>query len=41
MTIALTSPNVLRVFEIAGLDVLYEIFPSRRKAIQRLGITPD
>jgi anti-anti-sigma factor len=41
MAIALTSPSVLRVFEIAGLDMLYEVVPTRRKALERLGLTPD
>jgi anti-sigma B factor antagonist len=41
MAIVVTNPSVLRVFEIAGLDVLYRVVRTRKLAIQRLGLTPD
>jgi len=41
MAVVLTNPSVLRVFEIAGLDVLYRVVRTRKRAFERLGVTPD
>ena len=41
MAIVLSNPSVLRVFEIAGLDVLYRVVRTRKLAVARLGLTPD
>src|SRR5215218_120528 len=41
MAVVLSNPSVLRVFEIAGLDVLYRVVRTRRLAYDRLGLTPD
>jgi anti-sigma B factor antagonist len=40
MAIVLVNPGVLRVFEIAGLDVLYRVERTRKLAFERLGLTP-
>ena len=41
MAIVLADPGVKRVFDIAGVDALYPIEPTRKKAADRLGLTPD
>jgi anti-anti-sigma factor len=41
MAIVIANPTVDRVFEIAGLDVLYRIERTRRRALEQLGVTPD
>ena len=41
MAIVIVSPNVSRVVEIAGLDVVYRVVRTRKMAFERLGLTPD
>jgi len=41
MAIALSNPSINRVFEIAGLDILYRIVRTRRRALERMGLTPE
>jgi len=41
MAIVLSDSGVKRVFDIAGVDALYPIEPTRNKAADRLGVTLD
>jgi|SRR5215211_4130360 len=41
MAIVVSNPTVERVLEIAGVDMLYRIERTRRRALERLGLTPD
>ncbi len=36
MAVVCTNANVLRIFEVAGLKVAFEIFPTREQALDRL-----
>lgn len=36
MTVVCSNPNVLRIFEVSGLDATFEIFPTREEALARL-----
>jgi len=37
MAVVCTNPNVLRIFEVAGLKVAFEIFPTQEQALSYLG----
>jgi anti-sigma B factor antagonist len=41
MAIVLSNPGIRRVFDIAGIDALYAIVPTRNKAADRLEVTLD
>jgi anti-sigma B factor antagonist len=36
MAVVCTNPNVLRIFEVAGLKVAFEIFPTQEQALSYL-----
>lgn len=36
MALVCTDPNVLRIFEIAGLDVAFQIFATREEALSHM-----